>query len=217
MAVLLGDYVFATSARFVCDTNSIRLIRRFAETIAELSRGELDEILYAWDPGLTREAYLARIYDKTASLFCTAAESGAVLGEGDDEGIGRLREYGYNIGMAYQVLDDLLDYESTATELGKPAGHDLGEGVLTLPAILAAREPEAARAISDYFSAPANDREPFYARAIETIRASGALQETRSVAEGYIDNAIRSLDGLPASHERESLIHLSEFIRKRRN
>ncbi|MCH8277705.1 MAG: polyprenyl synthetase family protein [Proteobacteria bacterium] len=85
VAVLIGDFIFATSAMYVCDTDNISLVRRFAETITELARGELNEIYTAWQPGVPLEEYNQRIYDKTASLFCTAAESGAVLGEVDDD------------------------------------------------------------------------------------------------------------------------------------
>ena len=137
-AVLLGDYVFATSAKFVCATGSVRLISRFAETIAELARGELHEMVSNWNWPVTVDEYLARIYDKTASLFSTSAESGAVLGGADENSIDALREYGYYLGMAYQVKDDVLDYESTTDELGKPANQDILSGKLTLPAIYAA-------------------------------------------------------------------------------
>ena len=97
-AVLLGDYVFATSAKFVCATGSVRLISRFAETIAELARGELHEMVSNWNWPVTVDEYMARIYDKTASLFSTSAESGAVLGGAEEKSVAALREYGYYWG-----------------------------------------------------------------------------------------------------------------------
>ena len=84
-AVLIGDYIFATSAIFVCETNNVRLIKRFAETITELSRGELNEINDSWKPNISEDKYYQRIYDKTASLFCTATESGALLGKSTEK------------------------------------------------------------------------------------------------------------------------------------
>ncbi|MFQ5861086.1 MAG: polyprenyl synthetase family protein, partial [Dehalococcoidia bacterium] len=132
-AVLLGDYVFATSAVFVCDTHSVHIIRRFSETIMEISSGELLESLSKYDTHQSRQQYEERIYRKTASLFQTAAESGAILSGAPEETVEALHTYGFNLGMAFQVVDDILDFEGDATEIGKPVGHDLLNGVLTLP------------------------------------------------------------------------------------
>ena len=216
IAVLLGDFVFATSATFVCDTNSVRLIRRFAQTIAELSRGELNEILDSWTVNTDQPKYLQRIYDKTASLFSTSAESGAVLGEGDEDSIANLREYGYNLGMAYQVLDDLLDYESTTEQLGKPSANDLSNGVLTMPAILAMEEPAARAKITKYLTTPAGERDEFLAPAYDAICQSGALERTRQAVTDYVATAMSKLETLPASESREALFHLTDFIRDRK-
>ncbi|MCH7982672.1 MAG: polyprenyl synthetase family protein [Chloroflexi bacterium] len=214
VAVLIGDFIFATSAMYVCDTNNIRLVRRFAETITELARGELNEIYTAWRPGVTLADYNQRIYDKTASLFCTAAESGAVLGEGDDESVENLRGYGYSIGMAYQVYDDLLDYRSTSEELGKPAGHDLGEGILTLPAIIAARNG-AADEIYGFLDAPEEARGDLLPLAVDAIKQTGAMEKTLQVANDYIETAVRSLDRIPPSDSLDSLLALAEYVQTR--
>jgi len=214
VAVLIGDFIFATSAMYVCDTNNIRLVRRFAETITELARGELNEIYTAWRPGVTLADYNQRIYDKTASLFCTAAESGAVLGEGDDEAVENLRSYGYSIGMAYQVYDDLLDYRSTSEELGKPAGHDLGEGILTLPAIIAARNG-AADEIYGFLGAPEEARGDLLPLAVDAIKQTGAMEKTLQVANDYIETAVRSLDRIPPSDSLDSLLALAEYVQTR--
>ena len=214
VAVLIGDFIFAISAMYVCDTNNIRLVRRFAETITELARGELNEIYTVWRSGVTLEEYNQRIYDKTASLFCTAAESGAVLGEGDDEAIKNLHSYGYSLGMAYQVYDDLLDYRSTSEALGKPAGHDLGEGILTLPAIIAA-ENGAADVINRLFGAPEEARVDLLPLAVDAIKQTGALEMTLRVANDYIETAVRSLDHIPPSDSLDSLLVLAEYVQTR--
>jgi geranylgeranyl pyrophosphate synthase len=216
IAVLLGDFVFATSATFVCDTNSVRLIRRFSQTIAELSRGELNEILDSWTVNTDQPKYLQRIYDKTASLFSTSAESGAVLGEGDEETVNNLREYGYNLGMAYQVLDDLLDYESTTEQLGKPTANDLSNGVLTLPAILAMEDPSTKAKITKYLTTPAGDRDEFLAPAYDAICQSDALERSRQAVNEYVATAMSRLEALPSSDSREALLHLTDFIRDRK-
>ncbi len=215
IAVLLGDFVFATSATFVCDTNSVRLIRRFAQTIAELSRGELNEILESWTMKTDRELYLQRIYDKTASLFSTSAESGAVLGEGDEDSITNLREYGYNLGMAYQILDDLLDYESDPEMLGKPTANDLGNGVLTLPAILAVESEVASAEVAAYMGAPEQDRPRLLSIAYDAICESDALDRSRVIANDYIEASLRNLDAVPDSESKQALIELTGYIRDR--
>ena len=216
VAVLLGDFVFATSATFVCDTNSVRLIRRFAETIAELSRGELNEMINSWSLRTDRDAYYTRIYNKTASLFSTSAESGAVLGEGDEAAVKGLRDFGYNLGMSYQVLDDLLDYEATSEELGKPAASDLANGVLTLPAILAIESGDASDEIAAFIASSESARADLHKAAYEAIIGSGALTRSREIADNFTDLALKSLDPLPDSESKDSLVQLTEFIRTRR-
>ena len=214
VAVLIGDFVFATSAMYVCDTNNVRLVQRFAETITELARGELNEIYTAWQPSISLTDYNNRIYDKTASLFCTAAESGAVLGGADDVAAKNVRDYGYSIGMAYQVYDDLLDYRATSDQLGKPAGHDLSEGILTLPAIIAA-ENGASGEILAFMNAPKESRTDLLPGAIEAIKRTDALEQTHEVATGYIDSAIRCLDDIPPSESLDSLLALAEYVQTR--
>jgi geranylgeranyl pyrophosphate synthase len=225
VAVLLGDYVFAAAARFVCDTNSVRLVRRFSETIMELSRGELNELLDGQDTHVTRESYYQRIYDKTASLFTTASESGAVLGSAHESEIKLLRNYGYKLGMAYQVLDDVLDYDSTSEELGKPAGNDLKEGVLTLPAIMLIEAEPESNAVSDWFKSARDSRKDAPAKidtvaleaAIKAVRESGFIDESRKVALGWIDEAQESLNGLPQTEERAALEKLADLTGGRRS
>ena len=102
----------------------------------ELSSGELSEILDAYKPNISREPYWKRIYHKTASLFCTSAESGAILSGAPEDQVQSLKSYGYNVGMAFQIVDDILDFNGTEEEVGKPVGNDLLQGTLTLPSIL---------------------------------------------------------------------------------
>ena len=135
-AVLVGDYLFAKSATFVCATENVRVIRLFSETIMHLSRGELQERIGAYDWTTGREDYYQRIQQKTASLFTTAAESGAILSGAPEETVQRFRTFGHCLGMAFQIVDDILDFQGTESEVGKPVGADLAQGVLTLPALL---------------------------------------------------------------------------------
>lgn len=212
-AVLLGDYVFATSAKFVCATESVRLIRRFAETIAELSRGELHEMTNLWASHVSYEEYLARVYDKTASLFCTSAESGAVLGNADEKSIKALRDYGYYLGVAYQVRDDVLDYESTTVQLGKPTHQDLLAGKLTLPAILAAEEPGAADAIDQFFKVPESERAEMLDDVIHQIRLAGGVKRAEEATFAFIDTALERLQAAPSSECRDALADIANSVK----
>ncbi len=207
-AVLLGDYVFATSARYVCKTGSVRVIERFAETICELSRGELHEMLGVWSLPVTKDEYVARIYDKTASLFSTSAESGAVLGSADETGINDLRNYGYYLGLAYQIRDDVLDYESTTDELGKPANQDLLSGKLTLPAIYAAEDSNCAATIKEFFDAPEDEREARLGEVLDAIRSAGGVERAENQVSEYLDCALRHIENTPPSACRDSLVSI---------
>ena len=208
-AVLLGDYVFATSAKFVCATGSVRLISRFAETIAELARGELHEMVSNWNVPVTVDEYFARIYDKTASLFSTSAESGAVLGGADEDAVNALREYGYYLGMAYQVKDDVLDYESTTDELGKPANQDILSGKLTLPAIYASENPDCAVAIEGFFNLSEKEREAALGELLDTIRRNGGVERAEATTSEFIDKALKRLEVAPPSVSRDALASIA--------
>lgn len=215
IAVLLGDYLFAASARFVCDTGNIRLVRRFAKTIMELSQGELTESLQSGKAVARRDVYLDRIYNKTASLFSTAAESGAVLGAAGDEDSAALRDFGTNVGLAYQIMDDILDFMGTPETLGKPACSDLRQGILTLPAIvLLERSPED-NPIVDMFTQPPEDREIHLNRALELIRTGDILDECLAFADGHITAALDLLAKAPDSRARESLEAIARFANAR--
>ncbi|MEX2598855.1 MAG: polyprenyl synthetase family protein, partial [Dehalococcoidia bacterium] len=187
VAVLLGDYVFATSATFVCDTGNIRVVRRFSETIMELAQGELAERFSNHDWGQSIHDYNTRIYNKTASLFCTAAESGGVLSGAPEAECRALKDYGYNIGMAFQIMDDVLDFMGTEEEMGKPVGNDLLQGTLTLPTLLfIQRHPDEplVRRLQD------GSRDPGDLRAMaEAVSNSPVIADTLATMDDYRNRA----------------------------
>jgi len=214
VAVLFGDYVFATSATFVCDTNNIRVIRRFSETIMELASGQLMEYFTAFDSTQARSLYQDRIYRKTASLFCTASESGAVLGEASEPEVQALRDYGYNIGMAFQVRDDLLDFEGDPSNLGKPVGSDLLNGVLTLPTIMLMERYPNDDFVQSLFKDRNNDKK--LKKVVEVINDSTILLDCEQVVQDYSDKACKALEDLPDGAPKQSLMDLADYITARR-
>ena len=215
IAVLVGDYIFATSATFVCDTENIMVIRRFSETIMELSSGELREMTETYNWNQTREQYLDRIYNKTASLFTTAGQSGAMLSGAPENVVISLKEYGYNLGMAFQIVDDILDFEGTEEEVGKPVGADLSRGILTLPAIIALERYPAGNPIPDLFRHP--DEAKYLDLAVDMIQNSSIIRDSYSVAEDFCRQARNALAALPHSPSRGSLEDLPRYVLERRS
>lgn len=215
VAILVGDYLFASSATHVCDTGNIRVIRRFvASTIMELATGELNERMTTFDWRQSRQQYLDRIYNKTASLFATAAECGAVLSGAPEEDIQRLKAFGVNLGMAFQVVDDVLDLEGTASEVGKPVGHDLAAGVLTLPVLLLIeRSPERNPVVE---LCETRDAEAHLDRALEMVRGSGAIEEALAVADDYRRQAMKALATLPRSRYKSALLEVADYVLERK-
>jgi len=222
VAVLFGDYVFATSATFVCDTYNVRVIRRFSETIMELASGELIEYFSAFDSGQARELYNDRIYHKTASLFCTAGESGAVLSGAPEPQVQALRSYGYNIGMAFQIGDDLLDVQGDAANLGKPVGADLLHGVLTLPTIMLLERYPDDNPVQELFQELNQElnqdlgQEGKVQQVLDMIQNSSIVPDCEQVLQDYCDEACAALKELPDCEARRSLLDLAAYVKERR-
>lgn len=215
VAVLVGDYVFAASATFVCETGDIRVIRRFSETIMELAKGELSERLSVHDWSQTLDDYKERIYGKTASLICTAAESGGVLSGAPEAETQALRSFGYNVGMAFQVVDDVLDFTGSEEELGKPAGADLLQGTLTLPALLfAERHPD--HDVVKRLRAGSVDDADLQAM-VDLVRESSAIEEALATIDRRQRAARELLAGLPDVPARASLDALIDYVAQRRS
>jgi geranylgeranyl pyrophosphate synthase len=214
-AVLVGDYIFATSATFVCDTGNIRVIRRFSETIMELASGELNEMAGAHDIKQTRDQYFQRIYDKTASLFTTAAESGAVLSGASEDVVQALKAYGYNLGMAFQIADDIMDFEASSEETGKPVGSDLAQGILTLPTLIAIERNPGDNPIATLCRRPA-DAEALR-QSVALAQEPSIMEEAFAVADQYSRKALDSLAAIGPVEARDSLEDLVSFLVRRRS
>ena len=214
-AVLIGDYIFATSAIFVCETNNVRLIKRFAETITELSRGELNEINDSWKPNISEDKYYQRIYDKTASLFCTATESGALLGKSTEKNAKDLKNFGYFLGMAYQIIDDLLDYKYSTDDIGKPSTNDLREGIMTLPSIYAYNNG-LEKEINNYMNSSEEKRLSALPKLIDKIRNSGGIEYSEKKSKDLLDSGKKILNNLPNSTYKNSLEIIVEYLGSRK-
>ena len=209
IAVLLGDYVFATSAIFVCDTGNITLVKRFAETIVELSKGELFENIESNNFSLTKEKYYEKTYLKTASLFKTSSFSGSIIGGGNDENIKNISKFGYHFGMAYQIQDDILDITSSENKEGKPVFNDLSEGVITLPIILYLELKKYNNDIIKKFTEKEKEE------LLKEIINSKSIEESKKIAKFHYDKALNCLSNIPESNYRKALEEIIEISKKR--
>ncbi len=213
-AILLGDYLFAKAGVEVSDTLNIRAIRIFSQTLMTISSGELNQAKNSFNLKQSREDYIQRIFGKTASLFCLSTESGGVLSEAPEPAIQILKNYGINLGLAFQIVDDILDFIGTEKELGKPAGSDLTQGTLTLPAMLLNERYPQDNPIKRLFL-DRNKKENIQ-QAIDQVRNSDIVEECYQTARKYCDEACRNLKDLPTNAAIASLENLADFVVIRR-
>ncbi len=214
-SVFLGDFMFAHSAELVARTGNIRVIRLFAQTLMRMATGELQQDISAYDPSKRISDYLARIAGKTASLFAAASEGGAIVSGAPEEWIGALREYGFSLGMAFQVMDDILDFTADESVLGKPAGNDLKEGTLTLPSLLLLEDDSSARNPVRRLFAARRNRDQRLDEALTAIRESDVLPRARRRAEEFAATARASLAPLPDTVARAALTGLVDYVLER--
>lgn len=213
-AILLGDYLLAKSEELVADTQNLRVIKLFAQTIMAISSGELNQAFSAFNLEQTRQQYLQRISGKTACLLCLATESGAILSQAPGRSVEALKGYGYNLGIAFQIADDILDFVGTEAEMGKPVDSDLAQGTLTLPAILLLERYPEDNPVRRLFQN--EDKQKNIELALELVRNSSIIQECYAVASDYCARACQNLNLLPDNASRRSLIKLADYVVSRR-
>lgn len=211
-ALLLGDYLFARAARLAATTENLRVIKLFSETLMTISGGELREARIEFDPACARGNYYKWISDKTACLFVMSAESGSVLSGCPEEQIDALKDYALNFGLAFQIIDDILDFIGDKVTLGKPIGSDLTEGAITLPSIIYAEKNPQDKIIYEIISERKKELVPL---AVERVRASTSIDDCRQVAREFYVKACQSLKKLPDCDARRSLNAMVEFVIER--
>ncbi|MGB3304870.1 MAG: polyprenyl synthetase family protein [Thermomicrobiales bacterium] len=206
--ILIGDFLFAQSAILAAATDSTRVVSIFASSLGSICDGQLRETLDAHRLDQDRETYEHRIYGKTASLFAGAAEMGAVIGGASEEAIQQLRDFGGDIGMAFQIIDDVLDLREGTQMLGKPAGNDLRQGVVTLPTMLFATDlpgDSVSRTTLEEIIAGEEQRDDVIDDILAEIRASGALDRAEAIAAEFSDRARGRISVVPNAEVREYL------------
>jgi len=208
--VLTGDFLFARAAKLAAETDYLPLMKLFADTLATIVNGELTQMFSARGV-IERDNYYQRIYAKTASLFEMASLSASMVATEDEETRLAMKVFGYEVGMAFQIVDDILDFTGEQSAVGKPIGSDLLNGLVTLPAIHFA---EANPDNEDVLSLPEGgwkDTERVQ-RLVDNIRQSQAIQQAMDEARQAVSRALKSLSDAPVSPEKEALENLAKFI-----
>lgn len=211
--VLTGDYLFARAASLAAGTGSVRVMDIFARTLTVLVNGEINQLFISRGRA-SRDDYYRRIYAKTASMFALATEAGAILGSAGESAIAAMRDFGKEVGMAFQIVDDILDYVGDQGRVGKPVGSDLRQGLVTLPALcyLDAHPEDAdmAAILNGRAGDPAQ-----VAVVVNSIRVSGAVDEAMAEARRFIAGGRTALAAVPSGPERAALEALADYVVRR--
>ena len=209
-SVLVGDFLYSRSFQMMVDIGNMRVMEILADTTYTIAEGEVMQLLNCHDPDTSEERYMAVIHCKTAKLFEAAAQLGAVLAGRPEAEERALARFGLHLGTAFQLIDDVLDYNASSAELGKNIGDDLAEGKPTLPLIHAMRHgtPEQARIIREAIEHGGLEYIEIVTR---TIESTGALDYTSRLAEREAEQAIASLAPLADSSAKDALVGLARF------
>lgn len=208
--VLTGDFIFAQAAKLAAETNSVPVMHLFAETLATIVNGEITQ-LFTSRGVASKDDYLRRIYAKTASMFELATAAAAMLSPADMVLVAQIRTFGYDIGMAFQIVDDILDFTGEQATIGKPVGSDLRQGLFTLPALLYFEahpdDPDVVWIQSSKISSDAR-----LDRLVSSIRSSGVIDQSLEEARRFVDCSLKILDQFPDCEEKSALVDLSNYI-----
>jgi len=211
--VLSGDYLFARAADLAAQTDNVRVMRLFAQTLMVICSGEIKQ-MFDKRANLSRVQYYDRIYAKTAALFAVATEAAGVLGNAPEPTVRALRSYGEQLGMAFQIVDDVLDFVGDENRMGKPVGGDLRAGLVTSPTLWFLEQNGRHELIGSILDNGRKD-EASVREAVRIIRASGAIDAALDEARQFVNRSQAALEPLPPGQHRDALWELSEFVVER--
>lgn len=207
--VLTGDFIFAKAARLAAETDSVRVMRLFAETLAVIVNGEITQMFSS--QGLaSREDYYQRIYAKTASMFELAATAAAELSPVSESVLSAMQRFGYEIGMAFQIVDDILDFTGEQERVGKPVANDLRHGLITLPALYYYEAHPDDERMEAVINTGINDKE--IEELISDIRQSSAVKQALVEARNFAERGVAELEILPNNQARSAVIEVAYYI-----
>lgn len=213
IAMYTGDFIFAKALELATNIKDPAAHKILSKTIVELSVGEIEQIKEKFWFDQNFRHYLRRIKRKTALLIAASCQLGAIAAGAEREIHRQLYQYGYFVGMSYQIIDDVLDFTSTEEKLGKPAGGDLRQGNITLPVLFAMENEEIRRQIVNVHE---NISQNELEAVIQLIKESGAIEKSLEISDKYLQKALRALEGLPDIKAKKTLREIALYIGKRK-
>lgn len=211
VAVLAGDFLFAQSSWYLANLDNLEVVKLLSEVIRDFAEGEIQQGINRFDTSISLEAYLEKSYYKTASLIANSAKAAGVLSEQSAEVNHHLYNYGRNLGLAFQIVDDILDFTSPTEVLGKPSGSDLISGNITAPALFAMEENPYIEVLIEREFSQEGDIE----KALDFIHSSQGIPRSKELADQYGQSALKHLDCLASSPSKDVLIELVDYVLSR--
>ena len=211
VAVLAGDFLFAQSSWHLANLDNLTVVKLLSRVIMDLAEGEIQQGLNRFDTTLSIDAYLLKSYYKTASLIANSSKSVGVLSGTSDSLAEAFYQYGRNLGLAFQIVDDILDFTGSEDVLGKPAGSDLLSGNLTAPVLYAMEETPYLTTLIEREFAQSGD----FDEAMALVKGSRGIERSRELASQHVDQALKNLAGLPQSEPKRALEALSGYVLSR--
>lgn len=217
VAMYTGDYILARALENITTIPDVNAHQELSKTIVQVVVGEIEQIKdkFDWDQNL--RDYLRRIRRKTALLIATSCKLGAIVSGLSVKEQEKLYQYGYYIGMSYQIIDDILDFTSSAAELGKPAGNDLLQGNITLPVLFAMQDPSYKQTLKETFASPDNVTEADMAQLIKQLKNTDAIEKSYRVSDHYLNKALNALNSIENHKAKQTLLNIAKYIGKRRS
>ncbi|BCB04534.1 heptaprenyl diphosphate synthase component II [Bacillus sp. KH172YL63] len=213
IAMYTGDYIFARALEYMTQIKSPEAHQILSHTLVELCKGEIAQIEDKYDFEQNLRNYLLRIKRKTALLIAVSCQLGAISSGAPEEVHRRLYRFGYNVGMSFQITDDILDLTASEKELGKPAGSDLWQGNITLPILYAMEDPQLKAKIEKVTEYTSREE---MREIISSILSTDAIERSHQLSGMYLDRALKDLDHLPYNRVKKTLKNIANFIGKRK-
>tara|TARA_Y100001968_G_C19446160_1_gene765463 strand:- start:1163 stop:2134 length:972 start_codon:yes stop_codon:yes gene_type:complete len=211
VAVLAGDFLFAQASWHLANLENLEVVKLLSRVIMDLADGEIKQGLYKYKAAQSFDIYLEKSYCKTASLIANSAQAVGVLSNIDNENLKLLHRFGKKLGLAFQVVDDILDFTGNDKQLGKPASSDLASGYLTAPVLYALEEyPSLSKLIQREFSNSGDLEE-----ALRLVRSSNAIGRSRILAENFAKESRDAIYWLPDSAAKNALLKVPDFVLSR--
>lgn len=211
VAVLAGDFLFGQSAWYLANLGNLEVVKLLSEVIKDMAEGEIQQGLNRFNTATTIETYLEKTYNKTASLMANSAKAAGLLSGVSADIAENLYHYGRHLGLAFQIVDDILDFTASTEVLGKPAASDLISGNLTAPVLYALKEKPYLEVLIEREFAQTNDLE----QAIALVKEGQGIERSRELAAHHAQAAVQNLSQLKPSESYQALINLADYVLSR--